>query len=118
MVQRVGTKPVRARAPLFGVTEVQAPFAAPRTARFIVVNDWWLRHYTEPQSELGGRRSPSRAQSALYADAPARAYFQALKDGRLAYRLAYVASPATGIWPQVHIHESLNETILIFERVS
>jgi hypothetical protein len=117
-VLRVGTKPVRARAPLQGVTEIQAPFDAPRRARFIVVNDWWLRHYTEKQSELGGHRMPSRAQSALYRDVPSREYFTALKDGRLDYRLAYAAQPAAGIWPQVHIHESLNETILIFERKS
>jgi hypothetical protein len=117
-VLRVSMKPPKARNPLHGVTEVQEAFDKPRASRFLVVNDWWLRHYTEPQSELGGHRSPSRAQSALYADAPARAYFQALKNGRLAYRLAHVASPAAGIWPQVHIHESLNETILIFERAS
>jgi hypothetical protein len=117
-VLRVGTKPVRARAPLYRITEVQAPFDALRAPRFIVVNDWWLRHYTEPQSELGGHRIPSRAQAALYGDVAARDYFTALKEQRLAYRLTYVASPATGIWPQVHIHESLNETILIFERKS
>ena len=117
-VLRIGARPARSRAPLHGVTEVQAPFETPRTARFIVVNDWWLRHYTEPRSELGGRRIPSRAQAALYADASARAYFRALKEGRFGYRLAYVASPPASIWPQVHIHESLNETILIFERMS
>lgn len=117
-VIRIGAKPPKARAPLYGVTEVQAPFDTSRGSRFIVVNDWWLKHYTEPQSELGGRRMPSRAQAALYADVPARAYFRALKEGRLDYRLAYVASPAAGIWPRIHIHESLNETILIFERVS
>jgi asparagine N-glycosylation enzyme membrane subunit Stt3 len=117
-VLRAGMKPPKARNPLHGVTEVQEPFDKPRASRFIVVNDWWLRHYTEPQSELGGHRTPSRAQAALYGDAPARAYFQALKDGRLAYRLAYAASPVRGIWPAVHIHESLNETVLIFERVS
>ncbi|HSS14729.1 MAG TPA: hypothetical protein VLL04_12595, partial [Rhizomicrobium sp.] len=59
-----------------------------------------------------------RVQSALYDDRPAREYFTALKQGRLDYRLAYAAQPAAGIWPQVHIHESLNETILIFERKS
>jgi hypothetical protein len=117
-VLRFGTKPVRARAPLYGVTEVQAPFDASRQARFFVVNDWWLRHYTEKQSELGGHRTPSRAQSALYDDRPAREYFTALKEGRLNYRLAYAARPVAGIWPPVHIHESLNETILIFERKS
>lgn len=113
---RVGTKPLKARAPLFGVTEVQEPFDAPRNARFIVVNDWWLRHYTEPQSELGGGRTRSRAQAALYGDVVARAYFRTLKEGRSAYRVAHVAAPAAGIWPPVHIHESLNETILILER--
>jgi hypothetical protein len=117
-VLRVGMKPLKARNPLHGVTEVREPFDRPRDSRYIIVNDWWLRHYTEPQSELGGHRSPSPAQAALYGDVPARAYFQALKSGRLAYRLAHVASPAAGIWPAVHIHESLNETILIFERVS
>ena len=117
-VLRIGTKPPKSRNPLRGVTEVQEPFDKPRAARFIVVNDWWLRHYTEPQSELGGQRLPSRAQATLYGDVSARTYFRALKDGRLAYRLAHVASPATGIWPVVHIHESLNEKILIFERVS
>lgn len=117
-VLRVGPRPPGARAPLSGVREVQEPFDAPRNPRFIVVNDWWLRHYTQPQSELGGRRLPSRAQAALYGDMRARSYFRALQDGRLAYRLVYAASPAAGIWPQVHIHESLNETILIFERRS
>jgi hypothetical protein len=117
-VIRIGTKPLNARNPLHGVMEVQESFDSPRASRFIVVNDWWLRHYTESQSELGGHRIPSRAQAALYADAPTRAYFRALKDGRLAYRMAHVASPVAGIWPAVHIHESLNETILIFERVS
>ena len=97
---------------------MQEPFDAPRNARFIVVNDWWLRHYTEPQSELGGGRTRSRTQTALYDDVPARAYFRALREGRLAYRVAHMASPAAGIWPPVHIHESLNETILILERKS
>jgi hypothetical protein len=117
-VSRIGAKPPKARAPLYGVAEVQEPFVKPRAARFIVVNDWWLRHYTEPQSELGGHRTASRAQAALYNDVSARDYFRALSEGRLAYRLAHVASPTPGIWPQVHIHESLNETILIFERTS
>jgi hypothetical protein len=117
-VVRVGSRPPQARAPLHGVTEMQEPFDAPRNARFIVVNDWWLRHYTEAQSELGGGRIPSRAQGALYGDTGARAYFRALREGRLAYRVAHVAAPAPGIWPRVHIHESLNETILILERKS
>lgn len=115
-VMRVGPRPPQARSPLPGVMEVQAPFAARRAPRFIVVNDWWMRHYTTPQSELGGHRLPSRAQAALYGDRPARFYFRALEDGGLPYRLAHRAGPATGVWPQLHIHESLNEAILIYER--
>ncbi len=117
-VMRVGTRPPQARSPLPGVTEIKEPFDAHRAPRFIVVNDWWIRHYTQQQSELGGNRSPSAAQSALFGDVPARRYFTALRDGRLPYRLTHRAAPAAGFWPQIHIHESLNEAILIYERVS
>jgi hypothetical protein len=116
-VERPGLRPLATRNPLPGVTEVLAPYDAPRPARFIVVSDWWLRHYTDPTSELGGYRMPSRAQAALYNDTVARRYFTALRDGELGWRLAHASVPAVGPWPQVHIHESLNETILIFERM-
>jgi hypothetical protein len=115
-VMRVGTRPPQARSPLPGVTELQEPFDAHRAPHFIVVNDWWMRHYTKPQSELGGHRLPSPVQAALYADMPARFYFRALEDGGVPYRLALRAGPASSFWPQVHIHESLNEAILIYER--
>ncbi len=36
----------------------------------------------------------------------------------LNYRLAHTAAPVQRFWPLLHIHESLNETILIFERKS
>ncbi len=66
-VSRVGNRPLNTRNPLPRVTELREPYdaVAVRNPRFIVVNDWWLRHYTEPQSELGGRRMPSKAQAAL-----------------------------------------------------
>jgi hypothetical protein len=115
-VVRPGLRPLQTRNPLPGVKELQASFDAPLPAKFIVVSEWWLRHYTEPQSELGGHRFPSRAQAALFNDAGARRYFTALRDGRLPYRLVHKSAPSPGVWPQVHIHESLNETILIFER--
>lgn len=117
-VVRPGPRPVQTRNPLPGVTEIRAAYDTPLRARFIVVNDWWLRHYTQPQSELGGHRSPSRAQGALFGDAGARQYFTALAEGRLPYRLVHAARATTGLWTPVHIHESLNETILIFERMS
>ena len=116
-VMRVDAKPLSRRNPLPGVREVRSAFDAPRASRFIVVNDWWMRHYTDPQSELGGHRSPSPAQAALFRDTAARRYFTDLRDGRLPYRLAHRASAVAGFWPQVHIHESLGEAILIYERV-
>lgn len=116
-VSRLSPAPLKGRNPLHHVTEIQAPFAATR-ARYIVVNDWWLRHYTSPQSELGGRRMPSLRQQALYGDAAAHAWFRALRSGRAGYRIVHVAGPHTGMWPELHIHESLNETILIFARRS
>jgi hypothetical protein len=120
VVSRVGTRPVKQRNPLPRILELREPYdgVAVRDPRFIVVSEWWLRHYTEPQSELGGRRMPSKAQEALFGDLPARRYFTALRDGKLNYRLAHTAAPVQRLWPLLHIHESLNETILIFERKS
>lgn len=119
-VSRIGNRPLKSRNPLPRLIELREPYdaVAARNPRFIVVSDWWLRHYTEPQSELGGRRMPSKAQQALFDDLPARRYFAALRDGRLNYRLAHTAAPVQRLWPLLHIHESLNETILIFERKS
>jgi hypothetical protein len=114
---RIAPAAVKGRNPRADITERQAPFAATR-ARYIVVNDWWLRHYTDPRSELGGHRIPSPRQQSLYNDAAAHAWFSALRSGQAGYRIVHVAGPHTGAWPELHIHESLNESILIFERRS
>jgi 4-amino-4-deoxy-L-arabinose transferase-like glycosyltransferase len=120
VVSRIGNRPLNTRNPLPRVRELRQPYdaVAARNPRFIVVNEWWLRHYTEPQSELGGRRMPSKVQQALFNDLAARRYFTALRDEKLNYRLAHAAAPVQRLWPLLHIHESLNETILIFERKS
>jgi hypothetical protein len=115
--RRLSPAPLKGRNPRTDITEVRAPFSATQ-ARYIVVNDWWLRHYTDPASELGGRREASPHQRAQYADSAARAWFTALRQGEAGYTIVHVAGPHTGFWPELHIHESLNETILIFERRS
>lgn len=116
-IARLSPMPLKGRNPLPGVREIQAPFGSTR-ARYIIVNDWWLRHYTDPASELGGRRAPSPRQQAQYRDIAARQWFTTLRQGLAGYRIVHVAGPHTGIWPELHIHESLNENILIFERRS
>ena len=115
---RVGQTPLNLRNPLPGVTELRQPFDAigGRNPRFIVVSAWWVRHYLDPRMSSGGNRLPSRVQQAQYHDLDARRYFTRLQTGQLNYRLAHESRYAGIWWPPVHIHESLDETIRIFER--
>ncbi|HKY19359.1 MAG TPA: hypothetical protein VJL82_10540 [Rhizomicrobium sp.] len=117
-VSRIGGRPVKLRNPLPGVWERQEAFDAigRRKPRFIVVSDWWAQHYRIVPETLPPGRVYSRNQQLQFADGSARRYFAALYDGRLGYRLAHTAAPASRFWAPVHIHESLNETIHIFER--
>ena len=64
---------------------------------------------------LGPGRIYSPLQQADFANGDAHLYFTALTSEKLNYRLAYAAS-YRGLWPVVHIHDSLDETIWIFER--
>lgn len=117
-VTRVSDKPLNLRNPLPGVTEVRAPYDAilERGPRFIVVNRWWIGPYLGAPPQQPGHLWPPIRQ-AQTSDASATRLFMDLKKGRLPYRLAFAAAPHTGLWPELHIHESLNETILIFERL-
>jgi hypothetical protein len=118
-VTRIGDKPLNLRNPLPGVVERKEPFGAvkSRNPRFIVVSEWWARHYRIAQQALPPGRSYPPNQMRQFADQAARRYFASLYDGSLGYRLVHSAGPASRFWPEVHIHESLNETIQIFERV-
>ncbi len=118
IVFRVGQTPLNLRNPLPGVTELRQPFDAisGRNPRFIVVSAWWVQHYLDPRMSSGGNRVPSRVQQAQYRDLIARRYFSRLEAGQLNYRLAHESRYAGIWWPPVHIHESLDETIRIFER--
>jgi len=115
VVARIGQTDLRLRNPLPGVTERQEPFIAPRQSRFIVLNLAWARRYLRAAVPLGAGRIYSRLQQADFANGDAHLYFTALASGKLNYRLAYAAS-YRGRWPVVHVHDSLDETIWIFER--
>jgi hypothetical protein len=115
MVTRIGQGDPRLRNPLPGVTERQQPFIAPRQSRFIVVSLAWARRYLRAAMPLGAGRIYSPLQQVDFANGDAHMYFTALAAGKLNYRLAYAAS-YHGIWPVVHIHDSLDEAIWIFER--
>jgi hypothetical protein len=89
-----------------------------RAPRFIVVTAVWAGRYlarTREFEESG--HILSREQKTLDAELAVTKYFRDLHDGKLRYRLRYEAAYNPGIWPVVHIHESLGETVRIFERV-
>ena len=115
VVTRIGQTDLRLRNPLPGVTERQEPFIAPRQSRFIVLSLAWARRYLRAGVPLTGGRIYSPLQQADFANGDAHLYFKALTSEKLNYRLAYAAS-YRGLWPVVNIHDSLDETIWIFER--
>ena len=115
VVTRIGQTDLRLRNPLPGVTERQEPFIAPRQSSFIVLSLAWARRYLRAGVPLTGGRIYSPLQQADFANGDAHLYFKALTSEKLNYRLAYAAS-YRGLWPVVHIHDSLDETIWIFER--
>jgi len=117
-VSRVGQGALKVRNPLPGVTELRQPFSAPRGARFIVVSAAWARRYLMPQAPLDAGRIYSKIQQADFANADARGYFAGLRDGGRGYRLVHTSAYNGAIWPAVHIHDSLAETIWIYERAS
>ena len=117
-VIRVGQGDLNVRNPLPGVTELRQPFTAPRHPRFIVLSLAWARRYLEPPIPLGEGHVYSRLQQADFSDNDARLFFQSLINGTRGYRLAHaaLAGRASGLWPIVHIHDSLDEPVWIFER--
>ena len=101
--------------------EVQAPFSdiEARHPRFILVPEFWAARYlieAEAVAPLG--RVLSAGQQRLEGDLDSRAYFHALRDGLLPYRLAHVSQWDSAFWPQVDIHASLTRTLWIFERTA
>jgi hypothetical protein len=114
-VTRIGPGDLKVRNPLPGITELRAPFGADRGARFVVVNAKWAERYLRPEIQLPQGHIYSRLQRGDFRNADARRYFTGLLEGKAGYRLAYTAH-YDGLWPKVHIHDSVAETIWIFER--
>jgi hypothetical protein len=119
VVERVDATPPAGRSPMPGVTEVRDRFSnvAARDPRFVVVSQFWAEKYLfEPQVVTDSGHVLSRQQEATRLDEDSIAYFHALRDGRLGYRLVHVAAPANSFWPIVDIHASLDREIWIYER--
>jgi hypothetical protein len=123
-VVRIGPGDLKVRNPLpgireirAGIREIRAPYGQDRGARFVVVNAKWAERYLRPQTPLAAGHIYSRLQQADFRNIDARGHFAGLLAGSSGYRLAYTAH-YDGLWPAVHIHDSLDETIWIFERQS
>jgi len=114
-VIRVGQGDLKLRNPLPGVTEVREAFIAPRNPRFIVLSLAWARRYLRPPIPLSGGHIYSRLQQMDFRNTDARLFFARLVNGTGGYRLVHAARPSS-LWPIVHIHDSLDEPVWIFER--
>jgi len=114
-VIRVGQGSLKLRNPLPGVTELQQPFILPRHSRFVVLSLAWANRYLSSAPPLPPGRIYSRLQQQDFFNADATSYFQGLLNGQLGYRLVHASRPAS-LWPIVHIHDSLDEPVWIFER--
>lgn len=115
MVTRVGQGDLKLRNPLPGVREVRDAFIAPRDSRFIVLSTAWARRYLRPAVPLPSGHRYSWLQELDFRNGDAHMYFTQLVGEKLPYRLVHVAAP-NRFWPAVHIHDSLNEAVWIFER--
>jgi len=114
-VTRVGQGDLKLRNPLPGVREVRDAFIAPRGSRYVVLSTAWVRRYLRPAAPLTAGHRYSRLQELDFRDSGAHVYFARLVSEKLPYRLVHVAAP-NRFWPSVHIHDSLNEPVWIFER--
>ncbi|MDR3528569.1 MAG: hypothetical protein P4L57_14965 [Rhizomicrobium sp.] len=116
---RVGPKPLKARNPLPGVSELREPYGAVirRQPRFLVVPGAWVAVYRDGDSHLAGRgRIVPKVLAASQLDVDARNYFGALFAGQLPYRLAHQSAYAEPLGPRVDAYESLTQPLFIFER--
>ncbi len=118
-VARVEPSPIAGRNPLPGVVEVSDRFSNVRSRRprFIVVSEFWAwRYLMDPEVSEAQGRVLTPEQSSLQADVDSRAYFRALRDGRLGYRRAHTSEWQSSVWPRIDIHASLTRAMWIFER--
>lgn len=120
-VTRIDQTPVGSRSRLPGVDESAEPFelAVSRAPRFIVLSEFWaIRHLTDENEFGDSGRISSAEQKAHFRETAVRKYFRDLRNEKLPYRIRYEAGPSSKFWPPIRVHESINEKILIFERVA
>lgn len=119
-VTRIDDKPVDARSPLPGVVEIAKPYedVESRSPRFIIVSAVWATRYlSDPDGAKTSGHISSEEQQRLFGKLKARDYFRDLHAGKLRYRLSCDAVYRPDVLQVIHVHESIGETIRIFERI-
>jgi hypothetical protein len=119
-VSRVGSKPLKVRNPLPGVTEILQPYGMieGRQPRILVVTGFWVKDYlsTSDKVAVPGQAVP-KVRELAQRDVDARQFFSALFAGRLPYRLVHRSQFVGPTEPSVDAYESLKQSVYMFERV-
>ena len=118
VMTRVDTRPLVPRNPQIHVTEARQAYEdiEQRRPQFILIPKTWIMPFLLPEGDPGPGRIYSMRQERNFKNTSERDYFAALSAGRLHYRLAHESVYQPGFWPDVTIHESLGQSVEIFER--
>lgn len=114
---RVGPEPLAARSRLPGVEEKVDALGNvdARAPRWIFLNEVYAGHFLHAPSAASGRILPEN-QARTSSEPDGAPFFHGLVEGRIGYRLAYVASWKSPVFPRTDFHGTLGHTMFVYER--
>lgn len=118
-VSRVGPEAVVERSPLASASEIRQPYDRIESRRpdVIVISAFWVSRYLVPDSDSGGfGRVYSTVQRELFTDAASRLFFRELLSERRNYCIQHTSKYNLNVFREIHIHQSLNESIILLKR--
>lgn len=118
-VTRVGPDAVAERSPLASATEINQPYdqLESRHPEVLVISAFWVGRYLAAENNAGGYgRDHSTLQRELFMETDSRKFFSELMNERRNYCITHVSKFNSSVWKEVHIHQSLNESVVILKR--
>ncbi|KAH2776530.1 hypothetical protein KXW38_010186, partial [Aspergillus fumigatus] len=78
---------------------------------------FWVGRYLAAENNAGGYgRDHSTLQRELFMETDSRKFFSELMNERRNYCITHVSKFNSSVWKEVHIHQSLNESVVILKR--